>query len=69
MKRSIAAIVVGAVFALSVLWLAGEQHRANCIERARACSMLPWDHGKKVNRPAQRVILDRQLNPYNTFDE
>ena len=56
----LAALLVGSVLALSALWLAGEQHRANCINSGRSgCSVLPWDNGERpsVDAPSR---LSRQ---------
>lgn len=38
----------------AVLWLAGEQHRENCIRQDRtSCSVLPWDSGKAAPTEAR----------------
>lgn len=35
---------------LAVLWLAGEEHRSNCIAADRIdCSVLPWEQGDDPN--------------------
>lgn len=42
--RIVAPLLV--VLTLAVLWMAGEQHRGNCIRQQRDhCSVLPWDNG------------------------
>jgi hypothetical protein len=42
----LAALLVAVVLAAGVLWLAGEQHRKNCIGSGHGgCSVLPWDNG------------------------
>jgi hypothetical protein len=41
-----ATLLVAIVLAAGVLWLAGEEHRKNCLSAGRAsCSVLPWDGG------------------------
>jgi hypothetical protein len=60
--------------ALGVTWLAGEEHRRNCIaEGKRSCSVLPWDSGtspstaesptRRGNRPTltQQGCINRTL--------
>jgi hypothetical protein len=45
----LAALLVAAVLAFAVLWLAGEQRRENCQRSGHmSCSALPWDNGKSV---------------------
>ena len=52
------AALLGVVAVCAVLWLAGEQHRENCIRDGRvACSVLPWEDG----RPAPKA---RDDTPY-----
>jgi hypothetical protein len=47
-----AALIVGVVLAAGVLWLAGEQHRKNCIADGRvSCSVVPWDAGEVEEAP------------------
>jgi hypothetical protein len=41
----LALIVVVCVLAVGVVWLAGEQHKRNCISTGKTCSALPWDAG------------------------
>jgi hypothetical protein len=42
----LAALLVAVVLSAGVLWLAGEQHRKNCISSGHSgCSVLPWDNG------------------------
>jgi hypothetical protein len=44
----IALVTVLAVLAASLIWLAGEQHRKNCLSTGRVgCSVLPWDSGDR----------------------
>lgn len=44
-----AALVIGTPLA----WLAGEQHRHNCLDAHRAdCSVLPWDNGESTTPTA-----------------
>jgi len=46
---------IAVVVSSALLWLAGEQHRENCIREGRtACSVLPWNNGQ------QRVATPRQ---------
>lgn len=41
-----ASLFVAIVLAAGVLWLAGEEHRKNCLSSGRnSCSVLPWDGG------------------------
>jgi hypothetical protein len=43
----LAALLIAATLALGMLWLAGEQHRENCIRSGQSsCSVLPWDNGE-----------------------
>jgi hypothetical protein len=64
----VAALIIGVVLALSVLWLAGEQHRETCIRSGQSsCSVLSWDNGERpsVVVPAgplgrQQCLLDRR---------
>jgi hypothetical protein len=43
----VAILLVTAVLAVGVLWLAGEEHRRNCIASGNSeCSVLPWDNGQ-----------------------
>lgn len=38
---------VALVVAAPVAWLAGEEHRENCLRTDRSsCSVLPWDSGR-----------------------
>jgi hypothetical protein len=54
------ALLVGAVLAFGVVWLAGEQHRENCIRSGKAgCSVLPWDAGTSA-RQASSGKLTRE---------
>ena len=42
----VAIVLVTSVLAVSVLWLAGEEHRRNCIADGKDnCSVLPWENG------------------------
>ncbi|WP_028061149.1 hypothetical protein [Candidatus Solirubrobacter pratensis] len=42
----IALVLAISVLAAGVLWLAGEQHRRNCMSTGNTrCSALPWDAG------------------------
>lgn len=44
MKR--AAITIALIVATPFTWIAGEQHRENCVRHGNvSCSMLPWDNG------------------------
>jgi hypothetical protein len=48
-------LVLLAVTAVAALWIAGEQHRQNCISQGRvSCSVLPWDAGENRPPPQQR---------------
>jgi hypothetical protein len=56
----LAALLVAAVLAVGVLWLAGEQHRENCIRSGQSsCSVLPWDNGERPSVEAP-TRLSRQ---------
>jgi hypothetical protein len=60
------ALIVGLAIAASLAWLAGEQHRENCIrDGKRSCSVLPWDSGEPKPK---RSILDER-NPYDERPE
>jgi hypothetical protein len=49
----LATLLVAAVLAAGVIWLAGEEHRKNCQDAGRtACSILPWDAGERASRVA-----------------
>jgi hypothetical protein len=51
----LAALIVGVAIAVSLAWLAGEQHRKNCIhEGKRECSVLPWESGRSAGGPSGR---------------
>jgi hypothetical protein len=62
------AATAAVVVALPLAWLAGEQHRSNCIEQGRTgCSVLPWTgghHPDSLQRlsPAERRIVQRELD-------
>ncbi len=48
----LAALIAAFALVVAILWLAGEQHRENCIrEGKRDCSVLPWESGKAKPRP------------------
>jgi hypothetical protein len=56
----VASLLVALVLTAGVLWLAGEQHRKNCIsDGRRACSVLPWMAGtaKARKQPARSAGL------------
>lgn len=64
MKR--AALAIGVIAMLSLLWIAGEAHRENCIREGRAgCSVLPWVAGEKPSTPSglDPGYFDQLLNP------
>ncbi len=43
------AVLAAVVLAASALWLAGEQHKQNCIDSGmHNCSVLPWKSGEGV---------------------
>jgi hypothetical protein len=45
--------IIGVALIASIVWLAGEQHRENCIRANRSeCSVLPWNAGKVVRKPS-----------------
>lgn len=54
----VANLLLGALLTVAivaVLWLAGEQHRANCLRAGNtSCTVLPWNHGapRAVSAPA-----------------
>jgi hypothetical protein len=60
------ALLVAAVLAAGVLWLAGEQHRKNCISSGHSgCSVPPWNSGERAARdvpeqgaPEKRMTRD-----------
>ncbi|HUR86959.1 MAG TPA: hypothetical protein VMY78_16620 [Solirubrobacteraceae bacterium] len=53
MSPRVAAIVAAIIIALPLAWLAGEQHRENCIRLDRTgCSVLPWDAGESPRETA-----------------
>lgn len=55
----VATLIVVSVLAVGVLWLAGEQHRRNCIASGnKGCSVLPWVAGDA--RKAATGTLTRQ---------
>ena len=57
MRAAIVGLLV--LLAASVAWLAGEQHRRNCISSGRVeCSVLPWKAG---SRPSE--ALDATSEP------
>lgn len=40
-------VALGVVAVVALLWIGGEQHRANCIAKGRVnCSVLPWANGE-----------------------
>lgn len=46
------AVLAALLLTGSVLWLAGEQHRENCIRQNRyECTVLPWDNGRPHTPP------------------
>ena len=49
------------IIAVSVLWMAGERHRENCVRGARIeCSVLPWDSGEpRAFNPPVLDSIDR----------
>jgi hypothetical protein len=50
----LAGLLVGLMLVASVLWLAGEKHRENCIEAGRVnCGVLPWDNGERARLSEQ----------------
>jgi hypothetical protein len=61
----VAGVLVGLLVAFSLLWMAGEKHRENCMRDEKSgCSVLPWVAGRsycdthtcvKVNVPQIRV--------------
>jgi hypothetical protein len=58
----IAALLVATALAFGVLWLAGEQHRENCVAAGNTgCSVLPWDDG---DGRKQGVSEGGRLTPY-----
>jgi hypothetical protein len=62
----VAALVVGVALAVGILWLAGEQHRENCIRDDRvSCSVLPWDNGEqpRLSERACRALLRAGAEP------
>jgi hypothetical protein len=57
----VAALLVAVVLAGGVLWLAGEEHRRNCIASGRVeCSVLPWDAGERPSESSRRGTLTEQ---------
>ena len=46
------ALVLAILAVAALIWIAGEQHRENCISQNRAdCSVLPWENGKQPRSP------------------
>ena len=58
MRLHVSAHVVAAlIVAVPVAWLAGEQHRANCMRAGRSgCSVLPWDRGTTASAPVDPAL-------------
>lgn len=56
-----AALAIAVVATLTLLWVAGEAHRENCIKEGHAgCSVLPWVNGESQ---VDADYIDRLLNP------
>jgi hypothetical protein len=48
----VASLLVAVVLTAGVLWLAGEEHRRNCLASGHtSCSVVPWDNGRSVEQP------------------
>jgi hypothetical protein len=64
MNTRATALTAAVVIALPVAWLAGEQHRDNCLSAGRDnCTVLPWDQGTKTHfTPAAGNTLDDKIN-------
>lgn len=61
MKPRAAIIGAALTIAAPLAWLAGEQHRENCIRVGQtSCSVLPWDNGSR--EPARARSLEERLN-------
>jgi hypothetical protein len=57
------------VLAAGVLWLAGEEHRRNCIASGHAtCSVLPWVSGERVARGRLDARGCEQVRLINAYD-
>jgi hypothetical protein len=51
----VAALLVAGVLAIGVVWLAGEQHRENCLSSGKTgCSVLPWVAGNAASEEVVR---------------
>jgi O-methyltransferase involved in polyketide biosynthesis len=56
-RTAIVALTCLATALFTLLWLAGEQHRANCLIADRvACSVLPWQEGHARPRRTTEVL-------------
>ena len=65
----IALISVLSVLAAGVIWLAGEQHRENCVSTGKAgCSVLPWDSGDQPRHGRLDDYGCEQLALMHTYD-
>lgn len=54
------AVLAAVVLAASALWLAGEQHKQNCIDSKMAnCSVLPWKSGEAVAKKKDKDWRDQ----------
>jgi hypothetical protein len=57
----VAALIVGVALAVGILWLAGEQHRENCIRSgAYGCGVLPWDNGERARLNELGCLQERR---------
>jgi hypothetical protein len=57
--RVVAVAACTLAIAAPVAWLAGEEHRENCLSQQRtSCSVLPWDSGACVKNAADDGTFD-----------
>jgi hypothetical protein len=59
----VAALLVAIVVIAGVVWLAGEQHRKNCISSGHnGCSVLPWDDGNPPQARQPEDVRPENIN-------
>jgi hypothetical protein len=65
----VALVAVLDLLTASALWLAGEQHRKNCLSSGRAgCSVLPWDSGDRAQSGPPDARGCEQVDLINEYD-
>lgn len=66
MRRTTVHILAVLALALPVAWLAGEQHRENCIRANKtACSVLPWEAGKQQQAKTPNPLFPEENGANN----